>query len=104
MLKVCLAALCSQVRLCEEAGQKSGLSHFSEAICSISTISPGFKWRGVRPISSEKRAGCTGIKRQPQYDAPERAINFRLDDDQTLLRVEREAHNTTAVSSGICPV
>ena len=45
-----------------------------------------------------------GIQRETQDDAPRRAKHLGLNGNEAMFRVERMAHRTTAVSSGIWPV
>ena len=45
-----------------------------------------------------------GVERQADNDVSVWAPETRRNDDQSALRVERDSHNTTAVSSGSVPV
>lgn len=50
------------------------------------------------------RACRARIQREAQDDASRRAEQLGLRDDETAPSIEGEAHNTTAVPSGISPV
>ena len=63
----------------------------------------GLRYRNQHPDIDQCASG-SGVERQFQDCAASRTPQLRSNDDEPLARVEREAHKTIAVSSGISPV
>jgi hypothetical protein len=80
---------------------------FNAAACS--NLYPVRRQRWVISDGRHRRnvhhgPGGPGVQGQTQDNAARRAKHLSMDDNETMFRVERVAHRTTAVSSGISPV